>query len=278
MRCVGVGGSVRKVLCGVLLAGLCQMYALPLYKVEGKCVQPKDFNKNQRQVILKAFKYGFKSGFGYTMAAIAWKESCAGEYRVNFADPSAGIYHAYIPGLIRKHKQKDSSFMRNVVGELLMRDDKFASQTALEELNYWQKVRKGNWYEVIKSYNKGFSWEKDKKRNKMAQDYFEDVAKRVKILQEYIPKIAPRDVRNAKNDHAVMFLDKVSYSNISSAPKKTSQTLKTQVSKQSSEVAKQAVKTSSKHTSKTQSKAIQSAQQRPNKNNLPKGFVILEEN
>lgn len=244
-------------------------------------MQPKDFNKNQRQVILKAFKYGLKSGFGYTMAAIAWKESCAGEYRVNFSDPSAGIYHAYIPGLIRKHKQKDSSFMRNVVGELLMRDDKFASQTALEELSYWQKVRKGNWYEVIKSYNKGFSWEKDKKRNKMAQDYFEDVARRVKILQEYIPKIAPRDARNAKNDHAVIFLNKVSYSNISSVPKKTSQTPKAQASKQSSTATKQAVKTSSKQTSKAQPsvpKTTQNLQQKPNNNNLPKDFVILEEN
>ena len=105
---------------------LSEMSALPLHKIEGKCVEPKKFSKNQKQVILKAFKYGAKSGFGYTMAAIAWKESCAGEYRVNFADPSAGIYHAHIPGIIKKHKQKDFAFMRNMVGELLMRDDEFA--------------------------------------------------------------------------------------------------------------------------------------------------------
>ena len=184
-----------------------EMSALPLHKIEGKCVEPKKFNKNQKQVILKAFKYGAKSGFGYTMAAIAWKESCAGEYRVNFADPSAGIYHAHIPGIIKKHKQKDSAFMRNMVGELLMRDDEFASQTALEELSYWHKVRKGNWYEVIKSYNKGFSWEKDKERDKMAQAYFEDVAKRVKELQTYIPKVSSSASRLAKKDYALEFLN-----------------------------------------------------------------------
>ena len=182
------------------------VFALPLYKIEGKCVQPKDFNKNQKQVILKAFKYGAKSGFGYTMAAIAWKESCAGEYRVNFADPSAGIYHAHIPGIIKKHKQKDTNFMRNMVGELLMRDDDFASQSALEELKYWHKVRKGNWYEVIKSYNKGFSWEKDRERNKMAQEYFEDVFARVKVLQDYTPKISAGTAKLAKKDYALDFV------------------------------------------------------------------------
>ena len=186
----------------MLLVALTPAFALPLHKIEGKCVQPKDFNRNQKQVILKAFKYGAKSGFGYTMAAIAWKESCAGEYRVNFADPSAGIYHAHIPGLLKKHKQKDTNFMRNMVGELLMRDDDFASATALEELNYWHRVRKGNWYEVIKSYNKGFSWEKDKERDKIAQE----VQKRVKILQTYIPKISSSTAKLAKKDYAIDFI------------------------------------------------------------------------
>ena len=192
-----------------------EMSALPLHKIEGKCVEPKKFSKNQKQVILKAFKYGAKSGFGYTMAAIAWKESCAGEYRVNFADPSAGIYHAHIPGIIKKHKQKDSAFMRNMVGELLMRDDEFASQTALEELSYWHKVRRGNWYEVIKSYNKGFSWEKDRERDKMAQAYFEDVAKRVKELQTYIPKVSSSASRLAKKDYALEFLNNATQSVLS---------------------------------------------------------------
>lgn len=186
---------------------------LPLDKIEGKCVQPKDFSRTQKQVIIKAFKYGAPSGYGYTMAAIAWKESCAGEYRVNFSDPSAGIYHAHIPGIIKKYKQKDSSFMRNMVGELLMRDDEFASKSALEELEYWHKARKGNWYEVIKSYNKGFSWDKDSGRNAMAQAYFEDVASRVKALQTYIPKHVFSYSRLAKGDYALAFLSKAVQTN-----------------------------------------------------------------
>lgn len=209
--------GVKKVCLYALCLCVClsEMSALPLHKVEGKCVEPKKFNKNQKQVILKAFQYGAKGGFGYTMAAIAWKESCAGEYRVNFADPSAGIYHAHIPGIIKKHKQKDSVFMRNMIGELLMRDDEFASQSAFEELSYWHKVRKGNWYEVIKSYNKGFSWEKDRERDKMAQAYFEDVARKVKELQSYIPKISSSATRLSKNDYALEFLNNATQGTLS---------------------------------------------------------------
>lgn len=217
---------------------------MPLQKIEGKCVEPKQFSKNQKQVILKAFKYGAKSGYGYTMAAIAWKESCAGEYRINFADPSAGIYHALIPGVIKKYNQKDSGFMRNMVGELLIRDDEFASKMALDELLYWHSVRKGNWYEVIKSYNKGFSWEKDRERDKMALDYFEDVARRVKALQSYIPKISSSTARSAKIDYAASFLA----NSIESSDKNTK--------------AKQ---------------QIQNYQNRPSKQNNKNNFVILEE-
>lgn len=188
--------------------GLVNVVAMPLHKVEGKCVELKDFSKAQKNVILKAFKYGLKSGYGYTMAAIAWKESCAGEYKMNFADPSAGIYHAHIPGLLKKNNQKDTGFMRNMVGELLIRDDEYASQVALDELLYWHKVRNGNWKEIIKSYNKGFSWEKDSERDKMAQNYYEDVARRVEALQAYIPKYVATLSKQAKNDKALLFLGK----------------------------------------------------------------------
>lgn len=197
---------IRAMICGVVFGCVSACVAIPLHKVEGKCVELKDFSKAQKNVILKAFKYGLKSGYGYTMAAIAWKESCAGEYKMNFADPSAGIYHAHIPGLLKKTNQKDTGFMRNMVGELLVRDDEYASQVALEELLYWHKVRKGNWQEVIKSYNKGFSWERDSERAKMAQSYYEDIARKVKALQAYMPKYAASLAKQARDDKAIVFL------------------------------------------------------------------------
>lgn len=96
--------------------------------------------------------------------------------------------------------------MRNMVGELLVRDDEYASQVALDELLYWHKVRNGNWQEVIKSYNKGFSWERDSERDKMAQSYYEDIARKVKALQAYMPKYAASLTRQARDDKAIAFL------------------------------------------------------------------------
>ncbi|PAF51954.1 hypothetical protein [Helicobacter sp. 13S00477-4] len=162
---------------------------LPLYKIEGKCVDPKDFSEKQKKVILYAYNYGASKGLGYTMAAIAWKESCAGEYLVNFSDPSAGIYHAHIPGVIKKYgTYKDTSFIRNLVGELLMRDNEFASKVALDNLLFWQKRRNGNYKDIIKSYNKGFSWEKNRRNNQLAEAYYQDIRLKVLKLRNYIPK------------------------------------------------------------------------------------------
>lgn len=153
------------------------------------CVNIDKFDKDQLQTIRYAYHYGKKHDLGYTMAAIAWKESCAGLYRINFDDPSAGIYHAYLPNVIKRHyKKHNTSFRRNAVAERLIRDPEFASQIALEELLYWKKIRKGNWKEMIKSYNKGFSWEKNRSRNKMAESYYEDISKKVQILQNYFEK------------------------------------------------------------------------------------------
>lgn len=169
----------------LLLCGLLILNA----KENDPCQNIEKFSKDQLQTIRYAYHYGKKQNLGYTMAAIAWKESCAGLYRINFEDPSAGIYHAYLPNVIRRHyKQRNTPFRRNVVAEKLIREPEFASQIALEELLYWKKIRKGNWKEMIKSYNKGFSWEKNKLRNKMAESYYEDISKKIQILQQYFEK------------------------------------------------------------------------------------------
>lgn len=147
------------------------------------------FDQSQINTIHYAYHYGKKHDLGYTMAAIAWKESCAGLYRINFDDPSAGIYHAHLPGVIKRHyKAKNTSFKRNVVAERLIRDMEFASQIALEELLYWKKIRNNDWKTIIKSYNKGFSWEKSKGRNQLAEAYYQDISQKVKILKEYFSK------------------------------------------------------------------------------------------
>lgn len=193
---------MRFVLC--FFAILNVLFANPA----GKCGSVYSFSHDQKEIIAYAYNYGKKYGLGYTLAAIAWHESCAGEYRMNFADPSAGIYHALIPGVLRRYQMlKDNGFNRNVIGELLIRDDEFASKVAIDELLYWDKVRNGNWKDMIKSYNKGFSWEKNAKSNQFAENYYENVRQKREILEEYIPKY----LSNFKLKHREPLLS--SYSN-----------------------------------------------------------------
>ncbi|NHA84031.1 hypothetical protein EWZ69_01330 [Helicobacter pylori] len=148
------------------------------------CDNLKDFNAKQKEVLKAAYQFGSKENLGYEMAGIAWKESCAGTYKINFSDPSAGVYHSYIPSVLKSYGHNDSPFLRNVMGELLIKDDAFASQVALKELLYWKTRYHDNLKDMIKSYNKGSRWERSEKSNAEAEKYYEEIQDRIRRLKE----------------------------------------------------------------------------------------------
>ncbi|MFP6194742.1 hypothetical protein ACLGB6_06110 [Helicobacter pylori] len=148
------------------------------------CDNIKDFNAKQKEVLKFAYQFGSKENLGYEMASIAWKESCAGVYKINFSDPSAGVYHSYIPSVLKSYGHNDSPFLRNVMGELLIKDDAFASEVALKELLYWKTRYHDNLKDMIKSYNKGSRWEKNEKSNADAEKYYEEIQDRIRRLKE----------------------------------------------------------------------------------------------
>ncbi len=148
------------------------------------CDSIKDFNAKQKEVLKFAYQFGSKENLGYEMAGIAWKESCAGVYKINFSDPSAGVYHSYIPSVLKSYGHNDSPFLRNVMGELLIKDDAFASEVALKELLYWKTRYHDNLKNMIKSYNKGSRWEKNEKSNADAEKYYEEIQDKIRRLKE----------------------------------------------------------------------------------------------
>ncbi|WP_187908095.1 hypothetical protein [Helicobacter pylori] len=148
------------------------------------CDSIKDFNAKQKEVLKAAYQFGSKENLGYEMASIAWKESCAGVYKINFSDPSAGIYHAYIPSVLKSYGHNNSPFLRNVMGELLIRNDTLASEVALKELLYWRTRYHDNLKDMIKSYNKGSRWERSEKSNAEAEKYYEEIQDRIRRLKE----------------------------------------------------------------------------------------------
>lgn len=148
------------------------------------CDNIKDFNAKQKEVLKAAYQFGSKENLGYEMAGIAWKESCAGTYKINFSDPSAGVYHSYIPSVLKSYGHNNSPFLRNVMGELLIKDDAFASEVTLKELLYWKTRYHDNLKDMIKSYNKGSRWEKNEKANADAEKYYEDIQDKIRRLKE----------------------------------------------------------------------------------------------
>ncbi|GHR12739.1 hypothetical protein VN0438_12100 [Helicobacter pylori] len=148
------------------------------------CDNIKDFNAKQKEVLKAAYQFGSKENLGYEMAGIAWKESCAGVYKINFSDPSAGVYHSYIPSVLKSYGHNNSPFLRNVMGELLIKDDAFASEVALKELLYWKTRYHDNLKDMIKSYNKGSRWERSEKSNAEAEKYYEGIQDRIRRLKE----------------------------------------------------------------------------------------------
>ncbi|RVZ30478.1 hypothetical protein [Helicobacter pylori] len=148
------------------------------------CDNLKDFNAKQKEVLKAAYQFGSKENLGYEMAGIAWKESCAGVYKINFSDPGAGVYHSYIPSVLKSYGHNNSPFLRNVMGELLIKDDAFASEVALKELLYWKTRYHDNLKDMIKSYNKGSRWEKNEKSNAEAEKYYEEIQDRIRRLKE----------------------------------------------------------------------------------------------
>ncbi|GAA6976963.1 hypothetical protein ID0988_13930 [Helicobacter pylori] len=148
------------------------------------CDNLKDFNAKQKEVLKFAYQFGSKENLGYEMAGIAWKESCAGVYKINFSDPSAGVYHSYIPSVLKSYGHNNSPFLRNVMGELLIKDDAFASEVALKELLYWKTRYHDNLKDMIKSYNKGSRWERSEKSNAEAEKYYEEIQDRIRRLKE----------------------------------------------------------------------------------------------
>ncbi|WQX87666.1 hypothetical protein KVJ60_04705 [Helicobacter pylori] len=148
------------------------------------CDNLKDFNAKQKEVLKAAYQFGSKENLGYEMAGIAWKESCAGVYKINFSDPSAGVYHSYIPSVLKSYGHNNSPFLRNVMGELFIKDDAFASEVALKELLYWKTRYHDNLKDMIKSYNKGSRWEKNEKSNADAEKYYEEIQDRIRRLKE----------------------------------------------------------------------------------------------
>lgn len=156
-----------------------------------RCTSKLDnMTQNQKEVLVQAYKFGEQYDFGYTMAAIAWQESCAGEHKVNLQDPSAGVFHTYIPGVFARHPNlKRNGFTENIIAGMLIKDDYLSASETIHELKYWRKRHKNDWSKIVKSYNKGNSWLRDDEARRKAEKYHSGIVAKVRQLKNRLHTI-----------------------------------------------------------------------------------------
>ncbi|MCQ2633406.1 hypothetical protein JT149_01585 [Helicobacter pylori] len=226
------------------------------------CDNIKDFNAKQKEVLKAAYQFGSKENLGYEMAGIAWKESCAGVYKINFSDPSAGVYHSYIPSVLKSYGHNDSPFLRNVMGELLIKDDAFASEVALKELLYWKTRYHDNLKDMIKSYNKGSRWEKNEKSNADAEKYYEEIQDRIRRLKEskIFDSQSSNDQELQKSANSNLDLDPIGNAMPQTLATQKSQIEKSQIEETQAEKSQEMKETASKQAIK---KPLEKAKDKP---------------
>lgn len=160
-------------------------------EILASCSHPSSFTPIQQEVLLKSYEFAKDSRFKWILPAIAWQESCAGAYPINFNDPSAGVFHAHIPNVLKTYTNlKDTPLNRNILGQYLIANFDFAMKIALDQLNIWG--RNNNLKDAIKSYNRGTSWRRDEKNNLSAERYYQQVWEKTQILENFIPLLVSK--------------------------------------------------------------------------------------
>ena len=62
---------------------------------ESECSKWWDLSSEQRYRLQWAYSYGEQYDLGWTMSAIAWHESNAGQYKINTKSNDYGVFHWY---------------------------------------------------------------------------------------------------------------------------------------------------------------------------------------
>lgn len=141
-----------------------------------------NFNKlspKEIQTLKEIKQQGKKYGLGYTLMAIAIKESSLGKYLINVNSKDYGLYQANIKTVIQRQKAKDTSWNRNKYAMRLISDFQFATQNAVAELKYWKKIHNNDWKKVWSSYNGGWKY-----NSKRARAYSQDIARIIRELKK----------------------------------------------------------------------------------------------
>lgn len=133
------------------------------FAINADPVCPK-LNANQIASLKFSYEYGEKYALGLTLAAIALKESSAGEWKINAMTSDYGMYHGNFKTICKQAGVFHSAFECNMEIQQVVENDTKAAKHAIETLTYYRNYHKKRNYEglvyelMIRSYNRGWSF------------------------------------------------------------------------------------------------------------------------
>lgn len=142
-----------------------------------------DFSEQQLSTMATAYHVGKSQSLGYTLAAISWRESRAGEdvvsMRSGIKAANMGAFQNKVQSVGDREGCKNRKCYANVAVKLLI-DQEYAANAALDEMNFWMNQHNQNVRKSLSSYNAGHA------RNSKSNSYAADVVKKAKYLQRCV--------------------------------------------------------------------------------------------
>lgn len=122
------------------------------------------FSREQIDILKQSYALGEPHDLGYTLAAIAFKESSAGLYLINAMSSDYGVYQGNVKTVCKQAGVYHNDWQCNREIQKVVEDINVAAEHAIETLKYWRGYhgkRAKNYivYEnTIRSYNGGFGF------------------------------------------------------------------------------------------------------------------------
>ena len=137
---------------------------------------------NQQHVVNRAYELGVKTDMGWSLAAIAFKESSAGKFLVNEVTKDYGVFGINIKTATRRTQKLlgGVSLTQEQIDGLsrhLTVDFNDGAMFAILELKFWIKVHGDDWKKVWSGYNGGYSG------SQASLDYADDIISIMKKMK-----------------------------------------------------------------------------------------------
>ena len=162
--------------------------------------QLKRLTPEQTKIMLYSYEVGSKYDLGYSLAAIAWKESKFGKYLMNVTDGklgSYGVYHILLEYAIVRAKIK-SDWEISRYAERLTSDIELSAEEALSELLFWKSYFKGKPFKAMfAGYNAGTAGLK----STAGSIYADDAILRIRAMERFFKENKILEKLKRSNQH-----------------------------------------------------------------------------